>query len=141
MTHGYKGVYRLGLAQNYTHFDQVRFYDENDGFETRQLINVFRINKELVFCSGRGIYRYNAKTDSFVKHEVFSRLLGAEIHVRKMEEDALGNIYFIASEYTGLLRKDNFGNYHLEKNVFNKIHNQLNDDLEDISVLDYNNIL
>ncbi len=141
MTHGYKGVYKLFPNADYSGFDSVRYYNQNDGFSTNQLINVFRINNELLFCSGQGIYVYDPATDYFNLHPEFSQLLGSDIHIRYMEEDIFGNVYFIAASKSGRLKKDRFGNYTLETSLFNKVHDQLNDDLEDINASDVENIV
>ncbi|UXP32731.1 two component regulator three y domain-containing protein [Reichenbachiella agarivorans] len=141
MTHGYKGVFKIYPAQDYSKIDSVRFYDEKDGFATNRLINVFNINNENVFCSGAGIYRYDKESDRFVLHEKFTEIFGSAIHIREMQEDGNGNIYFMASDYSGVLIKDKFNNYSIDTKIFNKIHSKLNDDLEDISVLDFGNVL
>lgn len=141
MTHGYKGVYKLTLSEDLKKFESIRFYGVEDGFRTNQLINVFKINNELIFCSGEGIYRYNSSSDRFELHPVFTEIFGEDAHVREMEEDAYGNVYFISREFAGVLQKDRFGSYELSHRIFNKIHDQLNDDLEDVTVVDFNNVL
>ncbi|SHK13868.1 Y_Y_Y domain-containing protein [Reichenbachiella agariperforans] len=141
MTHGYKGVFKIYPAKDYSKIDSVRFYGEKNGFATNRLINVFSINNENIFCSGEGIYRYDKEGDKFVLHEKFTDIFGSKIHIREMQEDANGNIYFIASNFSGLLTKDKFNDYSLDTKIFNKIHSKLNDDLEDISVLDFGNVL
>ncbi|PIB36244.1 hypothetical protein BFP72_13015 [Reichenbachiella sp. 5M10] len=141
MTHGYKGVFKIYPAADYSKIDSVRFYDDRNGFATNRLINIFSINNENIFCSGQGIYRYDKEHDSFVLHDKFTALFGPKIHIREMQEDANGNIYFIASNFSGVLIKDKFNNYSMDTKVFNKIHSKLNDDLEDISVLDFGNVL
>ncbi|WP_258104086.1 triple tyrosine motif-containing protein [Marinoscillum sp. MHG1-6] len=141
MTHGYKGVYKLEPSEDYKSFKNVKYYGEEDGFATNQLINVFHVNNEFVFCTGQGIYAYSKQTDRFHLHKQFTQLLGPEIHVREMEEDPYGNIYFIAKNFCGVLKKDRFGKFSLETQIFNKIRTQLNDDLEDISVVGFNEVL
>jgi len=58
-----------------------------------------------------------------------------------MEEDILGNVYFISNMRIGRITFDKFGKGTIDYQIFNKIKDQLNDDLGTIHVLDGKNIL
>ena len=141
MSHGYKGVFRLQLSPGLDKFETVTFYNKENGFPSNVLINVFRANSQLVFASERGVYKFESNDQEFILDPVFSKVLGQDVHVREMEEDAYGNVYLATNRYTGVLKKDAFNEYALESRRFNKIHPLLNDDLENISALDHENIL
>ncbi|MFY0624852.1 MAG: two component regulator three y domain-containing protein [Reichenbachiella sp.] len=141
MTHGYKGVFRLKLATDYKSIEEIQFYNDEDGFNSNQLINVFHINSELIFCSADGTFAYNKNKDGFELHDRFTSLFGPNVRIIEMEEDALGNVYFINSDSTGLLTKDRFGNYFSKSKIFKKIHSLLNDDLHDITSIDHNSTM
>ncbi len=141
MSHGYKGVFRLQLSQELDRFETIDFFNKDNGFPSNILINVFRANNQLVFASERGVYRFKQGDRQFVLDPVFSKVLGEDVHVREMEEDAFGNVYLSTNRYTGILKKGTFNEYKLENRHFNKIHSLLNDDLENISALDHENVL
>jgi len=141
ITHGYKGAYKVTLANLGDSILDVSYYGSEKGFPTNQLINVFNLRNELIFTADHGIYRYDAQKDAFVPNELFSKLLGASAQLWYLQEDALGNIYFIGREQIGVLRKNSVGEYALESNTFNRIRKFLNDDLENITILKNNEVL
>ncbi|MGL1889256.1 MAG: two component regulator three y domain-containing protein [Reichenbachiella sp.] len=141
MTHGYKGVYHITFSEDYRKIDTFKFYGTEDGFANNMLINVFKIDGELIFCSEQGIYSYDANQDRFILNEIFTEIFGPDIHIREMEEDTFGNIYFISSVNSGMLKKNKTSGYTIKTDIFNKIHRELNDDLENITALNHDNIM
>jgi ligand-binding sensor domain-containing protein/DNA-binding CsgD family transcriptional regulator len=141
MTHGYKGAFRIKLNNNLDSVSRVDFYGYNKGFPSNNLINVFRIRNELLFTSERGIFRYDTGSDSFKHDDLFTKMLGPSVQLWSIQEDALGNIYFIGSEHIGVLKRNSIGDYALETNAFNKIRKFLNDDLVNITILKNNEVL
>lgn len=141
VTHGYKGAFRLRLSADYSRIESASFYGEEKGFPSNLLINVFRIRNELVFTSQRGLFRYDHTGDRFVPHDLLNKYLGDDNVVWFLQEDALGNIYFISEDAIGVLRKDAVGEYVIETNAFGKLRKYLNDDLQSISVLRNNQVL
>jgi ligand-binding sensor domain-containing protein/DNA-binding CsgD family transcriptional regulator len=141
MTHGYKGAFKISLNETLDSVKNVLFYGENKGFPSNNLINVFKIRNELLFTSEYGIYTYDAAVDRFKRDELFTKMLGPNVQLWSIQEDALGNIYFIGSEHIGVLKKNSVGDYLLETNSFNKIRKFLNDDLVNITILKNNEVL
>jgi DNA-binding CsgD family transcriptional regulator len=141
ITHGYKGVYKVLFNDSTTRIKSADFYGADKGFPSNVLINVFNIRNELIFTSENGIYKYDKKTDQFVREPFFSNLLGDHVQLWHIREDAFGNIYFTGRDQIGLLRRNTAGNYTVEANSFNKIRGFLNDDLENMIVLENNEVL
>ncbi len=141
ITHGYKGVYKILFNDSATRIKSNTFYGADKGFPSNVLINVFNIRNELIFTSERGIFRYEKKSDTFVREPLFSKLLGNDVQLWHVSEDAFGNIYFTGNEQIGVLRKNTAGGYTVESSAFNKIRRFLNDDLENMIVLENNEVL
>ncbi len=141
VTHGYKGAYKISLNKTRDSIVNVAYYGHTKGFPSNRLVNVFKIGNELLFTSESGVYKYDEKNDKFISDELFSSILGKDIQIWYMQEDALGNIYFIGLEHMGVLHKNSVGKYELEANAFNKIRKFLNDDLENITILENNQVL
>ena len=141
ITHGYKGVYKILFNDSITRIRSVDFYGAEQGFPSNALINVFNIRNELIFTSENGLYKYDRKTDRFVREPFLTRLLGENAQLWHIREDAFGNIYFTGRDQIGMLRKNTAGNYSLETNSFNKVRDFLNDDLENMIVLENNEVL
>ncbi|HYC86759.1 MAG TPA: triple tyrosine motif-containing protein [Chryseosolibacter sp.] len=141
MTHGYKGAFRLTLNAAMDSVNNIEFYGYNKGFFSNNLISVFRIRNELLFTSERGVYKYDPISDSFKRDELFTKIFGPDVELWSVQEDALGNIYFIGSTHIGVLKRNAVGDYTIETNPFNKIRKFLNDDLVNITILKNNEVL
>ena len=140
MTHGYKGVYSFRFSEDFEEIVEQKYYNEQHGFPSRLLINVFRINHQIIFAAETGIFHFDKDKGRFLPHSSFNKLFGNE-HIREIEEDSFGNVYFIGTNRSGVLKKDDWSGYQMETHLFNKIHSYLNDDLENITVLDNFNIM
>lgn len=141
MAHGYKGIFKIEFENAYQATKGIKFYNSNKGFPSDHLINMEKINNRLIFPAQFGIFVYNDSSDRFEKDEVLSALFNDNEHIVKIEEDILGNIFFISNQRIGRLSFDKFGTGSIESRVFNKIKDLLNDDLGTIQVLDAKNIL
>lgn len=141
MTHGYKGAFKIDLSQGKDSIETVSYYNQNNGFPSNNLINVYRIRNELLFTSEYGVFKYDAEANAFKRDELFTKLLGPNVQLWSIQEDALGNIYFIGSEHIGVMKKNSVGDYIVETNAFNKIRKFLNDDLVNITILKNNEVL
>ncbi|MEM1136712.1 MAG: triple tyrosine motif-containing protein [Bacteroidota bacterium] len=140
MSHGYKGVYKLSFTDSFESLEKVRFYDSEDGFPSNLLINVFKIENRLVFTAAQGVYKFNPIKDRFIPDTTLNTYFG-EQRIRELEEDILGNLYFITDEEMGVLKKNTIGTYEKETALFKKVVNYVSDDLEDITVIDSENVL
>jgi len=136
MTHGYKGAYKITFSPDYTQIVQVQYFNEQHGFPSNYLINVFEVDGQLLFAAETGIYVFNETSNRFAPHQAFNTLLGQGTHVREMVQDALGNIYYLANNEAGMLKKNNLGGYQKSSTIFNKIMPYMNDALEHIQVVD-----
>jgi len=134
MTHGYKGVYRLTLNDKLDSVS-VKFYGKNEGLPSNILINVWRINDRLVYTTENQIYRYNADKDRFELDEFFTAFFPEGSQISYLEEDVMGNIYFLSTEEMGILEKLPNGGYSKKTKIFNRLRGLLNDDLQDLTVL------
>jgi DNA-binding CsgD family transcriptional regulator len=141
VTHGYKGAYRITLTPSRDSIQRVSYYGSDKGFPSTHLINVFKIQGELLFTAEHGVYRYDASTDAFVPDNLFTRKLGTQTQLWYMQEDVFGNIYFVGREQIGVLQKNGIGEYTLLTRGFSKIRKYLNDDLMNITILGNNEVL
>ncbi len=140
MTHGYKGVYYLDLEESLAE-PTVSFFNHENGFYSDILINVYRIDDQLLFPGEWGVYAYQPDIQTFGLDSTFNELLKPYRHVSVMRQDALGNIYFIADNQMGVLRKSSTGDYQRETDAFHRVNKYLSDDLGNINVIDLEQVL
>jgi len=140
MSHGYKGLYKLDFSPSFERLENVKLYDEKDGFPSNRLINVFKIENRLTFTAEQGIYKYNVVEDRFIPDTTLNGFFEGQ-RIRELEEDILGNLYFITDKEIGKMKKNSLGTYEKESASFKKIMNYVSDDLEDITFIDAENVL
>jgi ligand-binding sensor domain-containing protein/DNA-binding CsgD family transcriptional regulator len=140
MTHGYKGVYKITLFENLQSV-KAEYYGKDKGLPSNVLINVWRLNNNLIFSTERGLYEFSKTEDRFIKSSFLSDYFKEDEQFVSFAEDALGNIYFVSINETGVLEKSTNANYKKHTAVFNQLRNVLNDDLHNISTLEANKVL
>ncbi len=74
MSHGYKGVYKINLADDLGKVISFKLYDDNGYFKNKSNITVTKVNNELVFTSPTGAYSYKKDNDKFIEYEPFKAL-------------------------------------------------------------------
>lgn len=141
VTQVYKGAYKIGFSDDMEEISSVELYNSNKGFPTDFLINVFEIKGELLFTSESGFFRYNSVKDLFEREDVFNLHIGNESIIVDMDEDVLGNIYYLESNGIGKLEPISTGGFKNVSSSFGKVSNLWNDDLGNITVLDSDQIL
>ena len=140
MTHGYKGVYHLDVQHSLIE-PEVTFFNHENGFHSDILINVYRIDGRLLFPGEWGVFSYRPTMQTFGLDSTFNELFKGYRHVSVMQQDALGNVYFIADNQLGVLRKSSTGDYQVETDAFFRINKYLSDDLGNINIIDLEQIL
>ena len=141
ISHGFKGVFKLSFKEDYLSMDKVHYYNHQKGFPSDQFINVFKVNGNIVFCTQRGIYKYDSTTDLMIKDEYYQRFFDSRTRVIEIEEDVEGNIYFIADNEMGILEKNQFNEFVKTTFPFSKVRPLISDNLENITVVDANMVL
>lgn len=141
VTQGYKGAFKLTFNEDYSSVETMELYNSNKGFPTDILINVFDIGNQLIFGSETGVYEYKQATDRFERVSTLNAAMGEEVALVDLDNDELGNIYYIASDAIGKLMPESGTGYENQTNTFNTILNLWNDDLGNIQVLNAEHVL
>ncbi|MDX2415821.1 MAG: triple tyrosine motif-containing protein [Bacteroidales bacterium] len=141
MTHGYKGVYRLQLNRKQDSLVSVEYYGADDGLPSQALVNVYKIEDELIFTTTDGPYIFDYTSNSFIADPILSEYSVLKTTLNFMVNDAKLNIYFLTQTEIGILLKQTDGSYEPDLDIFNKLIPFLNDDLEGISIINSNNVL
>ena len=110
ISHGYKGVFHVSFNETFEYVTDVEFYNSNHGFPSDKDIIVFEIMDKPVFTTGKGFYKFDQNTNSFVPDDIIhSRVSRTDMNILK--EDDQGDIWYFASEQAGIYRLMEDGNY------------------------------
>lgn len=104
MSHGFKGIFRVTLSHSLDSVTGVRYYNSSDGLPSDFYLNIVRIRGQLVVISETEVYEYSPAEDRFVKSVYFNQLLNPLIAISYLQEDAEGNIWYVAKNMAGVFR-------------------------------------
>ncbi|MCC5938663.1 MAG: regulator [Lunatimonas sp.] len=140
VAHGYRGLYRLQL-DNKLETVAVERFGQEAGLPSGTMNNVWYVNNRLVFTTQSGIFRFDEQSKRFERDDFFQRYFGNGDLLHVLQEDPLGNIYFIGAEEVGVLEKRVDGSFVKQTELFNQLRPLLNDDLQNISSIRGNEVL
>lgn len=125
MSHGFKGVFRLTLSDDLDSVSQVRYYNSKDGFPSDYNINVYKINNEPVFATGKGTYRYDEGTDRFIRYTELEKMFFGIEEIVYLKQDEHRNIWLVGSGSPSVLRYLENGTYVLVSEPFRIMNNHM----------------
>ncbi|MEI9956205.1 MAG: triple tyrosine motif-containing protein [Ferruginibacter sp.] len=98
--HPYKGMYKLQWNNN-NEINIKQYTSKNCAVGINNNF-LFKVRRNIVLTTEKGIYEYNAKTDSFEVSKFFSSIL-KNIPISYLKEDASGNIWFVSGASVGVI--------------------------------------
>ncbi len=110
MSHGYKGVFRIHLNENYDSVLKVDFYNSMHGLPSDRDINVQEFQGKAVFTTDDGFYQYDARTNAFIRDTEMNERFPVD-DIRSFRQDADGNLWYFTTDRAGVFRLQEDGNY------------------------------
>lgn len=99
ISHPYKGVYRVRLANN---VPETKYYTLRQGIQSANGNYLFRIKNRIILTTENGIFEYNEPSDSFEPSAFYNSIFGDK-NIRYLKEDDSGNIWFVFDKILGVL--------------------------------------
>ncbi len=141
VSHPYRGLYRVAFTPERDSL-LVDYFSKADGLPSALRNSVFYINHEIVICTERGVYRWDAERRQFQPYDQYNDLLGAEVEVRQLVQDEAGNVWFVTEEEVGVLRVEKKGlKTQIKKIAFPELRGRLVSGHEFIYPFDAYNVL
>jgi DNA-binding CsgD family transcriptional regulator len=100
VAHPYRGVYKVDMTD--TAHPLVKLYTEKNGLPSYLKNHLFKVKNHIVVATEKGVYEYDAQSDSFQLSAYFIGFFG-ERNIRHLKEDAAGNIWFIEDNSLGVV--------------------------------------
>lgn len=142
VSHGFKGVFKVNLSEDFSKVNSVKFYGKAKGFPSNLGINVCKLGSNIYFTSEYGgIYYYNSEQDTFIEHKKFINYLGEKPELTRIFEDNQKNIWYVKKDQMGVLKKMDENNYFAISKPFSGLYNHLIGAFEFIFPIDENNVL
>lgn len=138
MSHGYKGVYKLSLADDLSKFNSVVFFGKDKGLPDNTSNEVFRFKDQVLIAAMDGFYQYNPITGLMEPHELWNQLLPVTHPVSKIIVDNWGRInVFHNGELTQVYIENDSLTY-IDASSFNPLTNTFFPAFEHINFIDPN---
>jgi ligand-binding sensor domain-containing protein len=140
MSHPYRGIFRIPDS-SLTAPPKVQFFGTAQGLPSDLQNHIFSIKNEIVATAREGIYRFDANQNRFIPHEIYNPLLGPQSRVRRLVEDARGNVWYAMEGEVGVLWvKDRGLQKEIVRQVFPELKNRLVGGFEFIYPYDSHNV-
>ncbi|KOS06879.1 hypothetical protein AM493_13195 [Flavobacterium akiainvivens] len=98
--HGYQGIFRIRLNQNYNRVIAVDHFTNKNGLENSFNVNVSRWQGKVVFTTNTGIYTFNLKTNRFEPHTQLNSILDPTKNTRKLMQSG-NRTWFVQDDEAG----------------------------------------
>jgi len=135
--HGYKGVYKIHINNDYSRVDVVAHFTNKNGLKSPYNINVFKWNNKIVFTSNTGIYFYNNEINKFELFNPLNKLFDTSKNTRKLLQYN-DKTWFVQDDEAGYFLKNSNT---LSKDLFLNLKGSFNRGMECIYPLTDTNVL
>lgn len=128
--HGYKGVYRIRLNQDFTRVTGLEQFSDQNGLPSPYSINVFSYAGQTVFTTNQGIFTYDEEKGQFLPFESLNTIFGTEKNVRNLHLYH-NRLWFVHDDEAGYvdLEQEVSGNK-LQKDLFMGLKGEFNRSME-----------
>jgi len=137
--HGYKGVYRLKVEDDYDRAYSIEHFTDKNGLDSPFNINVTRYEDQIIFTTNTGIFTFNEEEGIFEPFQPLNKVLSPEFNTTKILRK---------DERTWFVHNNQFGYFHntdpseeLHQSLFLNLRGKLNRSMESFIPLGNNKIL
>jgi DNA-binding CsgD family transcriptional regulator len=124
VAHGYKGLFKLELAKDFSKVTKLSIYNNTRGLP--KLPYTFaEIRQRNVIIAPDGIYVYNESNDTFLLDEELNALFGGNKELSRVYEDYFGDVWFFTNKEMGVYRLQEDGKYTKINIPFHRISGHL----------------
>jgi DNA-binding CsgD family transcriptional regulator len=123
ITHGYKGLYRVILSENYTQVINATLYNATNGLPELPY-SLATVRDQLVYVTSRAIYQYNKPDNKFLKNDKLNNVFSGISGFTKIIEDYRGDLWYFTTGGMGVMRLQEDGSYSKITLPFMRIKNQ-----------------
>ncbi len=96
MSHGFKGIYRIRLANSIETVSDFKFFTKKDGLPSNYNLSIYKIKGKVVVTFNVGFYEFNKDKNRFESSLYFNQLLSPLKDISYLNEDTKGNIWYVA---------------------------------------------
>lgn len=135
ISHGYKGIYKGKISDDFYRFESIDFYDNRHGLPSNIDNYVYEFGNKAIVASAEGIYQYINVTAKFHLDIRLNSLLLNKKKIRSLTVDNDSNIWFIHEGRPSVLMRMPDQSFHLMDDPFRKMENKFISGFENLRIL------
>lgn len=137
--HGYQGVYKLKLTEDYSRVYALDHFTDRNGLTSPFNVNVTRWDEDIVFTSNTGIYEFEETSNHFKPYQKLNTVLDTSFNTRKLIKKG-DTAWVVQDNEVGFIdfSKDNA---EIQKNLFLNLKGKLNRGMESILPMENGKVL
>jgi len=140
MSHGSKGVFRIGFSSDHESVEAAVLYGSEKGLPGDDQNLLLTINKNWYISTIDGLYQYNKAEDRFEKNVELNTLFDLSDQLKFVAIDDQENLWYIAGKDAGLLHKNDDFSYSKITAPFSQLSNSFVGGFEFLYVLSNDNV-
>jgi ligand-binding sensor domain-containing protein len=125
VSHGYKGLFRLKINNDFSGVLGSRLYLNNAGLPNELPYNIQIINTSMRITTREGILKFDYDSDQFIEDPQLNLLFEGKGFIDKIHQDSFGNLWYFTSDHLGVMRLLEDGTFRDIKSPFTRITNYL----------------
>lgn len=122
---GAKSVIKVRLNEELDSVLNLKYYGIEHGLPNDFYYRLLTMNKTFYISTVDGLYIYNGELDRFEKDKNINTLFDLKGRLKFVEQDEQGSYWYITENETGVIRKNENGNYTKITSPFKQLRNKL----------------
>lgn len=135
ISHGYKGVFKCKISDDFRSFEKVDFYDNKHGLPSNIDNYVYEFNLKPVVATSDGIYQFINSTGKFYPDKYAKQIFRNMDKIRSITFDSDSNLWFVHEGRPAVLLRMPDLTFQLIDDPFRKLENQFINGFENLKIL------
>jgi ligand-binding sensor domain-containing protein/DNA-binding CsgD family transcriptional regulator len=140
VSHGYKGVFKLQISDDFKSVEQVDLFPDTFFPGNHYPLVLSKVNGECAFSSSDGVFRMDSSANSFVRDKEYDHIFKKGMFPKYIMEDQYKNQWYFFEGRTGVLRYLEDGSYKRIEYPFMSLDRKLVNSFEFVHVVDQDNV-
>lgn len=137
--HGYQGVYKLKLTEDYSRVYAMDHFTDRNGLTSPFNVNVTRWDDDVIFTTNTGIYEFDEASNYFKPYEKLNAVLDTTFNTRKLIKET-DTAWVVQDNEVGFMDFSE-DKPEVQKSIFLNLKGKLNRGMESILPLENGKVL
>ncbi len=133
--HGYQGIYRLTLNEEYSEVVAIRLFDESSNLGSKFFNELLSVDEEILVCNNQGFYIFNHELDDFETAKLWNKNFLEYGRMTRLIHESDELYWYFQEEQAGKLRIFNDTLFVKDTRILTAVDQSFNPSFENIFFL------